>query len=154
VTRFEQRDAVAVDPSRNGHRAPFAVGIQGIHDGHVAGDRLVFTSVDGHVVRFDTATGERRDFDLNSLKKPGDDRPLGWCRGVLTDGDARRAWVGFSRIRETKLRQNLSWIRNGFRERLPTRISLYDLERPALLREINLERAGLNAIFSIHGSIG
>ncbi|MFL6294219.1 MAG: hypothetical protein ACJ759_25270 [Thermoanaerobaculia bacterium] len=151
VTRFEQRDAVAVDPSRNGHRGSFSVGIQGIHDGHVAGDRLVFTSVDGHVVIFDTKTGEKRDLDLNSLKEPGDDRPLGWCRGLLTD-DARRAWVGFSRLRQTKLRQNLSWIRNGFRERLPTRIALYDLERPARLREINLEKAGLNAVFSIHGS--
>lgn len=153
VTRFEQRDAVAVDPSRNGHREPFAVGIQGIHDGHVAGDRLVFTSVDGHVVTFDTKTGERRDLDLNSLMEPGDDRPLGWCRGLLADG-AGRAWVGFSRLRQTKLRQNLSWIRNGFRERLPTRIALYDLERPARLREINLEKAGLNAVFSIHGAAG
>lgn len=152
ATRFEQRDAVDVNPSRNGHRGPFSVGIQGIHDGHVAGNRLVFTAVDGHVVTFDTETGERRDLDLNSLVEPGDDRPLGWCRGLLTDEDARRAWVGFSRIRQTKLRQNLSWIRNGFRERLPTRIALYDLERPARLREVNLEKAGLNAVFSIHGS--
>ena len=156
VTRFEQRDAVAVHPSRNGHRGPFSVAVQGIHDGHVAGSRLVFTSVDGRVVTFDTETGERRELDLNSLKEPGDDRPLGWCRGLLTgDGDdgARQAWVGFSRLRQTKLRQNLSWIRNGFRERLPTRIALYDLERPALLREIKLERAGLHAVFSIHRSI-
>ena len=154
VTRFEQRDAVAIDPSRNGYRGPFSVGIQGIHDGHVAGGRLVFTSVDGHVVTFDTETGERRDLDLNGLLEPGDDRPLGWCRGLLTDENARQAWVGFSRIRQTKLRKNLSWIRNRFRERLPTRIALYDLERPARLREINLEPAGLNAIFSIHGGPG
>lgn len=156
VTRFEQRDAVAVDASRNGHRAPFRVGIQGIHDGHVAGDRLIFTSVDGHVVTFDTRTGERRDLDLNSLIS--EDRPLGWCRGLLTDEGARRAWVGFSRLRETKLRQNLSWIRHGFREtpdlrRLPTRIALYDLERPASLQEIDLEPADLHAVFSIHRSI-
>ena len=152
VTRFEQRDAVAVDPSRNGHRGPFSVAVEGIHDGHVAGSRLVFTSVDGHVVTFDTATGERRDLDLNALLEPGDDRPLGWCRGLLTGDGAHRAWVGFSRLRETRLRRNLSWIRNGFRERLPTRISLYDLERPARLREIDLEPAGLNAVFSIHGA--
>ena len=116
------------------------------------GSRLVFTSVDGHVISFDTETGEKRDLDLNRLLEPGDDRPLGWCRGLLTDEDARRAWVGFSRIRQTKLRKNLSWIRNGFRERLPTRIALYDLERPARLREIDLEPAGINAVFSIHGA--
>ena len=154
VTRFEQRDAVAVDPSRNGHRGPFAVGIEGIHDGHVAAGRLVFTSVDGHVVTFDTETGTRRDLDLNALQEPGDDRPLGWCRGLLTDDNASQAWVGFSRLRQTRLRQNLSWIRNGFRERLPTRITLYDLKHPAALREINLEPAGLNAVFSIHGAVG
>ncbi len=88
---------------------------------------------------------------------PDDDRPLGWCRGLLTRG--HQAWVGFSRLRPTKLRQNLSWVRHGFREtvhqrRLPTRIALYDLERPARLRDIDLEGAGLNAVFSIHGAPG
>ncbi|HWM93180.1 MAG TPA: hypothetical protein VN493_20620 [Thermoanaerobaculia bacterium] len=153
VTRFEQRDAAAVDPSRNGRRGPFAVGTQGIHDGHVVRDRLVFTSVDGHVVTFDIRTWERRDLDLNGLGRDGD-WTLGWCRGVLTDGEARLAWVGFSRLRRTKLRQNLSWVRHGFREmpRLPTRITLYDLEHPARLKEIDLEPAGLNAVFSIHGA--
>jgi hypothetical protein len=154
VTRFEQRDAVAVDPSRNGHRGPFPVAARGIHDGHVIGDRLVFTSVDGHVVTFDTRTGERRDVDLNGLTAVEDSQPLGWCRGLLTDGEPRLAWVGFSKLRHTKLRQNLSWIRHGFQEvpRLPTRITLYDLERPARLKEIDLEPAGLNAVFSIHGA--
>lgn len=144
VTRFEQRDAVAVDPSRNG---AFSVGIQGIHDGHVIGDRLVFTTVDGHVVTFDLRTGEKRALDLND-----GEQPLGWCRGLLADAGASQAWVGFSRIRHTRLRQNLSWVRHGFREtpRLPTRISLYGLERGDLRRQIDLEPANLNAVFSIH----
>ena len=62
--------------------------------------------------------------------------------------------MGFSKLRRTKLRQNLSWIRHGFQEvpRLPTRIALYDLEHPARLKEIDLEPAGLNAVFSIHGA--
>lgn len=154
VTRFEQRDAVAVDASSNGHRGPFEVAVQGIHDGHVAGDRLLFTAVDGRLVSFDTLSGERRELDLNALLDASDDRPLGWCRGVLADAGARRAWVGFSRLRQTKLQQNLSWIRNGFRERLPTRIALYDLERPERLQEIDLEPAGLTAVFSIHGASG
>ena len=161
VTRFEQRDAVPINPSRSGGRPPFAVAIAGIHDGNLvggpAGDRLLFTSVDGHLVRFDLSTGERRDLDLNSIMEPDDDRPLGWCRGVQSeDGDT--AWVGFSRLRRTKLRQNLSWVRHGFREgyfhkRQPTRIALYDIERSARLQEIDLEPAGLNAVFSIHRSL-
>jgi hypothetical protein len=152
VTRFEQRDAVPVDGRSNGH-GRFPVDIQGIHDGHVHEGRLWFTSVNGCLVSFDLATGARESLDLNTLAAPDDDRPLGWCRGLLLEEG--RAWVGFSRIRYTRLRQNLSWIRHGFKltedhRRHPSRIALYDLERPGLLREIDLEPAGLNAVFSIH----
>jgi hypothetical protein len=66
--------------------------------------------------------------------------------------------VGFTRLRYTRLRQNLSWVRHGFRTTehhrgLPTRVALYDLERPAKLREIDLEDAGVNAVFSIHQAL-
>lgn len=151
VTRFQQRDAVPLDDCA---RQGFPVGEKnGIHDGHLHGRKIHFTSVDGHLVTFDIANGERQDLDLNDIREPDDDRPLGWCRGVCPLGD--RAWLGFTRIRHTKLRQNLSWIRHGFRTTeyhrgLPTRVALYDLERPAKLREIDLEAAGLNAVFSIH----
>jgi hypothetical protein len=153
VTRFEQRDAVPVDdPAGGGDRFPVSQG-KGIHDGCLHDGRLHFTSVDGHLLTFDLATGERTDLDLNTLREPDDDRPLGWCRGVLPLGD--RAWVGFTRLRHTRLRQNLSWLRHGFRATefhrgLPTRIALYDLEQPAILRHVDLEDVGLNAIFSIH----
>ncbi|HSK75192.1 MAG TPA: hypothetical protein VLQ45_01940 [Thermoanaerobaculia bacterium] len=154
VTRFEQRDAVPVDGAANGHSS-FPVASEGIHDGHVKGNLLWFTTVNGCVVRFDLRTEEKSLLDLNDLKDPEDaDRPLGWCRGMLPLND-RQAWVGFSRLRYTRLRKNLSWLRHGFREteyhRLhPTRIALYDMEQPALLQEIDLEPAGLGAVFSIH----
>lgn len=157
VTRFQQRDAVPLDGLESvGSRPPFNVGVdEGIHDGHFEGDRIYFTTVNGCVVRFNLRTGRKTAFDLNQLAMPDDDRPLGWCRGVLPQGNGR-AWVGFSRIRYTTLRRNLSWIRHGFREtehhrQHPTRISLYDLERPALLREVDLEPVvGMGAVFSIH----
>lgn len=153
VTRFEQRDAVPVDdPAGGGDRFPVSQG-KGIHDGCLHDGRLHFTSVDGHLVTFDLTTGKRTDLDLNTLHEPDDDRPLGWCRGVLPLGG--RAWVGFTRLRHTKLRQNLSWVRHGFQATkyhrgLPTRIALYDLEQPAILRHVDLEEVGLNAVFSIH----
>lgn len=152
VTRFEQRDAVPVDDP-TGER--LAVGEEsGIHDGHLHENRLSFTTVDGHLVTFDLASGERADFDLNGIREPDDDRPLGWCRGVLPLGGGL-SWVGFTRLRHTRLRQNLSWLRHGFRttddhRALPTRVALYDLEQPAKLAEVDLESAGLNAVFSIH----
>jgi hypothetical protein len=160
VTRFQQRDAVPLEDLVSERR--FQVGEQGIHDGSVEDGRLLFTSVDGHVVRFDLATGKRTHI---GLAQPDDDHALGWCRGLLPCGGGR-AWVGFSRFRYTKLRQNISWARHGFRtsqdhRRHPTRIVLYDLEGfegleggppgpPALLHRVDLEDAGMGAVFSIH----
>lgn len=156
VTRFNQRDAVPVD-GVNG-RPAFEIGVdEGVHDGHIVGGGLFFTTVGGCVVRFDLATGERTAFDLNRLQEPDEDRPLGWCRGVLPVADGRQAWVGFSRLRYTTLRRNLSWLRHGFREtehhrERPTRIALYDLGNgePVLRRQIDLEGVRMGAVFSIH----
>jgi len=153
VTRFNQRDAVPLDGILNG-RPPFDVGKdEGIHDGHLEGDDLYFTSVKGCVIRFNLRTGRKTLSDLNSLSEPDEDRPLGWCRGILPQEEG--TWIGFSRLRYTTLRRNLSWIRHGFREtehhrERPTRIALYDLERLALIRQIDLEGAGMGAVFSIH----
>jgi hypothetical protein len=155
VTRFNQRDAIPVDGVHS--RPPFDAGsAEGIHDGHIRGNGLSFTTVGGCVVRFDLATGARTTFDLNTLSEPDEDRPLGWCRGVLPCG-GDQAWVGFSRIRYTTLRRNLSWIRHGFREtehhrERPTRIALYDLGNLSLQRQVDLEPVQMGAVFSIHGA--
>ena len=160
VTRFEQRDAIPLPlPADRCEDEPFSLGSlgreAGIHDGHVAGDRLCFTRVDGRVVRF--RLGDRRGrrcecVDLHALTR-ADGGPIGWCRGLLPLGD--QAWVGFSRIRYTTLRRNLSWLRHGFRSgayhgQPPTRIALYDLERRRLLEEVDLEGVGMGAVFSLH----
>lgn len=152
VTRFEQRDAVPLDPKRNGTRI-FRLGDEPVHDGCVAGGYVYFTTVDGYVLRFDLASGEKQSFALPAMAGSYRDRPLGWCRGILPLGE--RIWVGFSRVRFTALRHNLDWIRRGFRqtERLPpapTRIACYDLAGNTLLEEIELERQAMNTIFSIH----
>lgn len=150
VTRFEQRDAVPLD----GGGGRLEIGNRGGHDGHLATGGIWFTTVDGHLVRFDLATGERRDLDLNPLN-PSPELPLGWCRGLLIEG--RHAWVGFSRIRFTRLRQNVSWIRHGFRatgdhRNHPTRTALYDVAAPRLLAEVDLEPAGLGAVFGVYAA--
>lgn len=145
ATRFHQKDAICLDDQSKTfpiHQAPN-------HDGHVEGDHVLFTTVDGHVIRINHRTGEREVFNLNDLSTTPN-RPLGWCRGLLPCPEG--LWVGFSRIRYTKLKHNLSWIRHGFADHapLPTRISLYDLNNFSLLREIDLEPAELNAVFSVH----
>ena len=152
VTRFEQRDAVPLDPTGNGTHV-FRLGDEPVHDGYVARGHIYFTTVDGFVLRFDLASGEKQSFSLPSMAGSYRDRPLGWCRGILPLGES--IWVGFSRVRFTALRHNLDWVRRGFRqiERLPpapTRVACYDLSASKLLEQIEVEEQAMNTIFSIH----
>ncbi|MEM7321497.1 MAG: hypothetical protein AAF531_00305 [Actinomycetota bacterium] len=141
VNRFETRDAVQVgDVSRR-------IGIERerCHDGVVLDGLVHFTTVDGHVVAADTETLEVvREQPLSGKR---DDGLLGWCRGLTFIGD--HAVVGFSRIRHTKVRGALSWVRTGFTHAEPTRIAVYDRRTWALVDEVDLEPAGCNAVFSI-----
>lgn len=148
VTRFEQRDAVALDVP--GLR--MTIDQERPHDGIVHKDRVYFTTVDGHIAIFDAVSLRRGEIvDLNKLVNTAN--ALGWCRGLHIP-DERHAWVGFSRLRPTKFREAVSWVKHGF-ERVgtyamaPTRISMFDLAAKRLVREINLESVGLNAVFSI-----
>ena len=143
VTRFEKRDVLCLTrPERR-----IEVGLERIHDGVVQGERLYLTTVNGHLIVADLVSLRvEHTIDLNALHP--DHTLLGWCRGLLLDG--RTAWVGFSRIRPTKFREAVSWVRQGFSRALPTHIAAYDLERPACLAEFNVEVHGLDAGFSLH----
>lgn len=84
--------------------------------------------------------------DLNTMHDP--DTLIGWCRGLLLDGD--RMWIGFSRMRATKFRDNVAWVKNGFRHYLGTHVGLYDLRERRCLAQLDMEAAGLNAVFGIY----
>ncbi len=146
VTRFETRDAVEVG---NLDRR-IAIERERCHDGVVDGGHVYFTTVDGHVIVADVETLQVvADHELlgsrpNSL--------LGWCRGLTFVGD--HALVGFSRIRHTKVRGALSWVRKGFTQSEPTRVAIYDRSTWKLVDEMDLESVGCNAVFSIIDSAG
>jgi hypothetical protein len=144
ATRFEHRDAVSVtDPGRR-----IEIGIQRVHDGVVHGDRIFFTTVDGHIVIADgrSLTVERV---IDLTRSHPRETVLGWTRSIHLVDD-RRAWVGFSRIRPTKFRENVGWVARGFRRDLGTHIGLYDLESGECLEQITLEEHGLSAVFGIY----
>jgi len=149
VTRFEQRDAIRLTAPDD--RIP--IDVEKPHDGILAGEQVYFTTVDGHVVVADaTQAVVSHVFDLNHISARN--RALGWCRGlaVLEEG---HAIVGFTRIRPTRFRENLRWLRYefGLRETkgdMPTRIVGYDLEAGREEWEIDLEPCGMNCVFSIH----
>jgi len=142
VTRFEQKDAICLNrPDRR-----IQIGIERVHDGCMVEGRLYFTTVNGTVVIANPVTLQIDEvIDLAALHD--EDVLLGWCRGILVDGN--RAWVGFSRIRPTKFREAVGWIRTGFKQSLPTHIACYDLVEKRCLAEIELEDHSLNAVFSI-----
>jgi hypothetical protein len=129
---------------------PVRIGFAGPHDGIHHGDAIYFTSVDGHIIQIDAATLKMRQaIDLNAAE--GTEQPLGWCRGLFVTGDI--AWVGFSRLRPTRFRSNVRWLKRGLRwrghEMRPTRLAAYNLKTNLLLDEINLEPHDFNAVFSI-----
>jgi hypothetical protein len=142
VTRFNQCDAVCLD---TGDRIP--IDIQRPHDGTPLDGKVYFTTVDGHVVVVDQETRSTDAIvDLNPERKRS---VMGWCRGLALVG-RDLGWLGFSRIRHTKFAENVSWIKNGFKQRRrPTHIALYDLASGNRLREIDLESLGLHTVFSV-----
>ena len=144
ATRFEHRDAISLDdPSRR-----IDIGIERIHDGVVHGSSIYFTSVDGHLAIADAESlTVSHVVDLAQMHPPA--TRLGWARGVHVVDD-RFVWVGFSRIRPTKFRENVAWVARGFRRDLGTHVALYDLRRRVLVADVNLEAAGVGAVFGIY----
>jgi hypothetical protein len=61
-------------------------------------------------------------------------------------------WVGFTRIRKTRFRENILWVKNVLqngKSEKPTRIALYDLVDKRCMQEFDLEAHGMNLVFSI-----
>jgi hypothetical protein len=143
VTRFELRDLAPLSDLT----APIDLGGERVHDGVVFGETAYLTMVDGHIVEVDLDA--RTIIGKHPLQPPEQpDQPLGWCRG-LHFVDRERCWVGFSRIRPTKLRQTVQWIRAGGNVGRATRVDLYDTNDWSVVHSVDLEKHGLNAVFSV-----
>ena len=137
--------SIASGGSRESGRR-IAIDIERPHDGVLHDGLLYFTTVNGNIVIANPNTLKiEAVVDLNDMHEP--ETLLGWCRGILVDGS--KAWVGFSHIRPTRLRENIAWVARGFRRVLPTRIACYDLVRRCCVVEIEFQSHGLNAVFGI-----
>lgn len=142
ATRFHQGDAICLtQPEKR-----IEVSKERIHDGLVHEGRVYFTSVNGWIYVANTSTLTlERSINLSEMHPEG--TLLGWCRSLYAEGDL--LWVGFSRIRPTKWRENVTWLVRGFKYVQPTHIACYDLAKNECVQEINLEPMGLNAVYSI-----
>jgi len=86
--------------------------------------------------------------------------PLGWCRGIKVI-DADRIVVGFSRLRQTKLRDKVRWVKAQVRRlsgdadyaesllSLPTRICCFNLKKRALEWDMPLSEHKMDVVFSV-----
>lgn len=142
ATRLQCKDAVCV--TEPGRRIDLEVGLP--HDGVVHRGFIYFTTVNGFVVIVNQQTLKVEEtIDLNAIH--GAEVQLGWCRGVLIVNNS--IWIGFSRLRSTRFRENVKWAIQGFKTVLPTRLARYDLATRQCVDEIDLERYGLNAVYGI-----
>jgi hypothetical protein len=148
ATRCDQHDAVCL--TREQPAIP--LGDQPVHDGLVRNGRIHFTMVSGHVIVVDAASLRVScRYDLNAMYDGS--RALGWARGLeVLDDD--HIVVGFSRLRLTKWQENVQWVKKRLGgdaiDTFPTRIVMFDLRRGEVCWEVDLERAGMNAVFSVH----
>jgi hypothetical protein len=143
ATRFQLKDAISlIDPSRR-----IDIGLERLHDGVVQDGRVYFTTVDGKVAIADTETLKVVEV-MDLTKAHPDDMLLGWARGLMLDGDYM--WVGFSRIRPTKIRENVGWVLRGLKRDFGTHVGCYDLRTGKSVQQIPVEDAGLSAIFGIY----
>ena len=152
VTRCDQHDMLCLTQDRG----PVPVAPRPIHDGLVHGNSVYFTVVSGEVVEVDAGEkAVRRHHDLNRLVDGGP--TLGWCRGLeVLDED--HVVVGFSRLRPTKWKENVRWVKHrlgggGGSDLLPTRLMMFDLAKRRVCWEANLEEAGVNSLFSVHRAV-
>jgi len=151
ATRFVQQDAICLtQPERR-----INIGLERAHDGHVHGDKVYFTTVDGHVVIADLNTLEVEEtYNLGEFSAGDPSQVLGWCRGLQVLGEDK-ILVGYTRLRPTRFKENVRWAkyRMGMTKSagaMPTRVALYDLKQRKLCWQKTVEDDGLNAIFSVH----
>ena len=142
ATRFQQKDAISlVDSGRR-----IDISLERVHDGVVHDGRVYFTTVNGRVAIADTETLKVIDVvDLTTMHP--DDMLLGWTRGIFIDGN--HIWVGFSRIRPTKFRENLGWVLRGLKRDFGTHVGCYDLRSRNVVSQSRVEDFGLSAIFGV-----
>ncbi len=148
VTRFEQGDAMCL----NQPEKKIKLDVWRPHDGVVSGEHILFTGVEGKLVFVNRRTlTVDQSVDLRQIQDRGQEILPAWCRGVMPV-DERTMWVGFTRIRQTLLRENVRWVKTVLGEGTiakPTHIALFDIAKKQCLQEINLEQHGMHTVFGI-----
>lgn len=147
VTCFETRECRSLTTGRR-----LALPESFPHDGRLREGLLWFTQVTGRVVGVDPVTLSRKvELDLAELSRARGEQGrglLGWCRGIEVVGS--RMFVGFTMLRSTRHREVLRQLLLGADGRKrPSRVMEIDLDRPRIVREIEVGNPAGGTIYSL-----
>lgn len=148
LTRFEQRDAINLNTKKT-----IDIPTEKPHDGHLVNGKVYFTTVNGFIVIADPKSYKVIErINLNRIYRSMK-ISLGWCRGLYIM-DEEYALVAFSKMRKTKYRNNVNWLK-AFKKNMSrivsekTRIAIINLKKSEVIDEIHVEDYEMNSIFSI-----
>lgn len=149
VTRCKQQDAVRLDDMKEKIEITTPEKRISVHDGLVFEDKVYFTTVDGFIVIADPDSRQIvEQIDLLSYLKVD---KLGWARGISISDDGI-AYIGFSRIRRTKMQDKLAWLAKGQISKMkfiPACVLAFDLRNKKILKQYDIPFNELDAIYGI-----
>jgi len=143
VTRCLKCDAINLED----HQQRINIEVGQPHDGIIRGDYLYFTTTNAHLVIADVSS--RKVVDVINLNALNDSkRQLGWCRGLEVVGNV--AYIGFSRLRESKWKETFRTARNVLRGQLrDSHIDKIDIKRRLLVDSYEYGPQDSSAIFTL-----
>lgn len=149
VTRCKQQDAVMLGNTAQQIELTVPEKRISVHDGLVFKDKVYFTSVDGFLLIADPETGKLEQ-EINVLSHLGGEK-LGWCRGLTISEDGI-AYLGFSRIRRTKVVERLSWLVRGQLDKMtyvPACVLAYDIRAQKVVKQYDIPISEIDAVYGV-----
>ena len=149
VTRCKQEDAVCLTDLSKRIDISGSDKVISVHDGHVEGDKVYFSSVDGCLI-----VADKRSFKvletIELYKYEGFGGIRGWCRGLYIQDNL--FYLGFSRLRKTKAKGKLAWLKNMSGVRQPSKfasILAFDMAQRKIVADYPVPAELIDAIYSI-----
>ena len=149
VTRCKQQDAVNLHNIEEQIELTIPEKRISVHDGVLFKDKVYFTSVDGYILIADPES-KKLEQEINVLDHLGGEK-LGWCRGLSISEDGV-AYLGFSRIRRTKVVERLSWLVRGQIDKMtyvPACVLAYDLNKKSVIRQYDIPIPEIDAVYGV-----
>lgn len=149
VTRCRQQDAVCLGDVGNMIPITNPEKRISVHDGILHNGTIIFTTVDGYLVLTDPDKNTILE-EINVLESSNSDK-LGWARGLCIDQD-NIAYLGFSRLRRTRMKEKLAWLAKGQITKMngmPACVIAYDLDKRKIINKYDIPMGMIDAIYGV-----